>query len=115
MMAVPTCRMLDAHTTRAAASLARLSAGNRTPISTAMIPMTTRSSTNVNAERAGRCPVNEGEEAARWTDVVIAASSTALANRRGEMLGARAIRKRQRAGVAIESVKCQGQYTGVIS
>src|SRR5215207_5928701 len=43
--------MFEAQTTVCACRLALLSAGSRMPISTAMMPMTTRSSTSVNPSR----------------------------------------------------------------
>src|SRR5262245_26332637 len=51
--AMPSCRMLLRQADLLADSRARLSVGSRVPISTAMIPMTTRSSTSVNARFRG--------------------------------------------------------------
>src|SRR5436309_16095121 len=55
---MPICRRLLAHLVRIDCSRALLSAGIKIEISTAMIPMTTRSSTRVNAAPLafrGRC------------------------------------------------------------
>src|SRR5262245_9601207 len=51
-IALATCFMLLAHCTVAAARRAFLSAGSNTAISTAMIAITTSSSTSVNARRS---------------------------------------------------------------
>src|SRR5688500_4734040 len=58
--AVPICRRLLAHLTVFACCLALLRLGSRIAISSAMMPMTTRSSTSVNARvrRDGRWTLN---------------------------------------------------------
>src|SRR3954468_8773930 len=52
--ACPIWRRFDPHFTRLAVSRARLSDGRRIEISSAMIPITTSSSTRVKPRRAGR-------------------------------------------------------------
>src|SRR5687767_10911913 len=56
-VAVPICRRLLRQTARLAASRALFSAGSSSEMSTAMMPMTTNSSTRVNALRPVRLRV----------------------------------------------------------
>ena len=55
-------RSCDRHAVVLAAARARLSAGRRIEISSAMMPMTTRSSTSVNASVDRPATARDGEE-----------------------------------------------------